>query len=139
MRGRLAGLLALIALAAPTAGLAGPVGLWATPKYHGRVEVYACGASLCGRIVDGDPIRADPNQRDIRNKDPSLRGRLVKGLVVFQGYAGGPGEWRGGPFYDPQTGDRSITGNMVLQGEDVLVVRGCIGPFCRSERWKRVR
>lgn len=138
------GLVAALALAAgstgaATAGSVDAVGLWATPKYNGQVQVYRCGGGLCGRIVDGDPIRADPGQRDIRNRNAALRGRPVKGLVVFQGYVGGPPEWKGGPFYDPQTGDLSATGSLKLVGDGELVVKGCLGPLCRSERWRRIR
>lgn len=140
MRGRVLGLIAAIGLTlAASVAAAEPVGLWATPNHNGRVQVYACGAALCGKIVDGDPLRADPNQKDIYNKDPALRGRPVKGLVVFSGYAGGPREWKGGPFYDPQKGDRSRTGMVTLVSDNELVVKGCIGPLCRSERWKRVK
>ena len=73
------------------------------------------------------------------NKDLALRGRPVKGLVVFSGWTGGPAEWKGGPIYDPQSGDRSKTGSLKLVGDNELVVKGCIGPLCRSEHWKRVK
>lgn len=139
MRAAWLSLAGLLLVGAASANEPGPVGVWATEKYNGRAQVYACGAGLCGKILDGDPLRANPDQRDIYNKDPALRTRKVKGMVVFQGYAGGPPEWRGGPFYDPQTGDRSRTGTLKMAGPNTLIVKGCIGPLCRSERWTRVR
>lgn len=116
-----------------------PTGVWATARNNGRIEVYVCGSGLCGRILDGDQLRANPGQKDVLNKDQALRSRPVKGLVVFSGYTGGPAEWKGGPVYDPQSGDRSRSGSLKLVGDNELVVKGCIGPLCRTERWKRVK
>ena len=79
-------------------------GVWATGSQRGRVEVYRCGSSLCGKVIDAASLRANPDRRDVNNPEASLRDRRLKGLVVLQGFEGGPREWKGGPVYDPETG-----------------------------------
>jgi uncharacterized protein (DUF2147 family) len=139
MNRTLAGLALGLALIAGPALAADPVGMWAAKTDNGRVQIYRCGAGLCGKAVDSDHLRANPAQKDQMNKDKALRGRLIKGLVLFEGYAGGPLEWKGGPIYDPKTGDRSSSGVLKMVDDDTLVLKGCLGPLCRSERWTRVR
>ena len=80
-------------------------GLWSTGSQGGRVELYRCGAAICGKVDDAAPLRANPDQRDVKNPDRKLRERRLKGLVVLRGFAGGPREWTGGPLYDPETGE----------------------------------
>jgi uncharacterized protein (DUF2147 family) len=113
-------------------------GLWATPSDNGKVQVYRCGEGLCGKLIDADQIRANPGQTDHYNKDASQRGRKVKGLVLFEGYAGGPAEWKGGRIYDPKTGDTGRSGKIRLISDKTLEVKGCLGPICRTQHWKRV-
>ncbi|MBV8798813.1 MAG: DUF2147 domain-containing protein [Alphaproteobacteria bacterium] len=114
-------------------------GLWDTQKNHGRVLIEHCGSEICGRVLDGDQLRADADQRDVHNPDPAKRGRRVKGLWILHGYSGGPREWREGTIYDPQTGDESERSTLTLISEGVLKVRGCRLLFCRSETWTRER
>ena len=58
------------ALASPALA-ADPTGLWQTPTNGGQVRIARCGQALCGTLITSDHIRADPNQRDARNKDES--------------------------------------------------------------------
>jgi uncharacterized protein (DUF2147 family) len=113
-------------------------GLWATPKNHGRVRVEPCGPSVCGRILDGDQIRANPAQADALNPDPALRERSVKGLLILEGYRGGPTQWSGGRVYDPQTGDSSSDSTVELVAPGTLKVRGCRWLLCRTEIWTKI-
>ena len=122
---------------ATTAMAADVTGLWATESDHGRVQIYKCGEALCGKLVDADQIRANPEQTDFYNKNASERGRKVKGLVLFSGYRGGPDEWKGGKIYDPKTGDTGHTGKIKLLSSDRLEVKGCLGPICRTQHWTR--
>jgi uncharacterized protein (DUF2147 family) len=114
-------------------------GLWATGSQEGRVQIYRCGAALCGRVVDAAAIRANPDQRDLRNSDPALRTRRLKGLVVLAGFTGGPAAWKGGPVYDPETGDGAATGYLTLRADGRLELKGCVAIFCRTKVWTRVR
>jgi uncharacterized protein (DUF2147 family) len=130
--------IAIIALPS-VAAASGVFGMWATEKNNGRVLIEQCGPALCGRIVDGNQLRANPAQPDVNNPDPAKRARHVKGLLILEGYDGGPSEWRGGRVYDPQTGDETDNSTLTLVSPDTLKVEGCRLVLCRSETWTRVR
>jgi uncharacterized protein (DUF2147 family) len=126
-------------LTTATGALAADVtGLWATDSDNGRVQIYKCGEGICGKVVDADQLRANPNQTDAYNKIKAQRTRKVKGLVLFSGYTGGPTEWKGGAIYDPKSGDTGRNGKLKLNG-DKLEVKGCLGPICRTKHWTRVK
>ncbi len=114
------------------------MGLWATQKNHGQTLIERCGDAVCGKVVDGDQLRANPGQTDVKNPDPASRTRRVKGLYILQGYRGGPQRWEGGTVYDPQTGDSSNDSTLELIDPNTLKVKGCKLFFCRSEMWTRV-
>ena len=130
-----AGLLCSAAIAA-----AAPVtGSWKTPVKNAVIQVYDCGSDLCGRVVDSDDLRADPEMRDLHNKDAAVQSRRIKGLVMMTGFKGGPTDWNGGTLYDPASGN-TYHGSIMLTGADTLSLKGCIfGPLCRSQTWTRVR
>ncbi len=138
-RGLVATMLVFAASAPSPAAARSAVGLWATPTQNGRVEIYRCGDALCGRVVDAARLRADPDLRDIHNADPRLRGRRLKGLVVLSEFRGGPAQWKGGPVYDPETGDEARQGYMKLLADDRLEVKGCVAFLCRTKIWTRMR
>ncbi len=126
------------ALAMPAATFAADItGVWATGTEGGRVEIYRCGKALCGRIVDASRLRANPNLRDVRNSDPVLRQRKLKGLVVLNGFTGGPREWKGGPVYDPESGDGAPKGQLKLLPNGKLELKGCVAFFCRTKIWSK--
>lgn len=132
--------LMLAAGAASSSGAAGagsPVGVWLTPDDHGQIEVYPCGSRLCGRILTSDKLRANPGLKDEANKNPALRGRPLKGLVIMTGFAGGPARWTGGAIYRPQDGG-TYQGTMDLVGAGALKLKGCVvAPLCQTQEWKR--
>ena len=136
---------ARIAMAVALATVAAPAcaneitGLWATGSAGGKVEIYRCGGALCGRIVDASRLRANPDLRDVRNGDPALRTRRLRGLIVLQGFTGGPREWRGGPVYDPESGDGARRGFLKLLPDSTLELKGCVAMFCRTKLWTRIR
>src|SRR3546814_4772297 len=103
--------------AAALQGGGGITGVWATGSQGGQVEIYRCGTVLCGRIIDAAPLRANPDQRDVKNPDRALRDRRLKGLVVLQGFEGGPKEWKGGPVYDPETGEGAAKATLTLRAD----------------------
>ena len=114
-------------------------GLWATDSDNGRVQIYRCGEAICGKLIDADQIRANPDQNDQYNKRKAERSRKVKGLVLFSGYTGGPSEWKGGEIYDPKSGDTGRNGKIKLVSDNALEVKGCLGPICRTKHWTRVK
>lgn len=115
------------------------LGLWSTSSGGGRVEIYRCANALCGRLVDADVLRSNPGATDRNNRDSNLRTRRLKGLVVLQGFTGGPTAWSGGPLYDPQSGDGARSGTLKLRPDGVLEVAGCVLFVCRTKQWRRVR
>jgi uncharacterized protein (DUF2147 family) len=141
-------LLATVAVAAASIAMAvtapkgdsAIIGVWATGSQGGRVELYPCGAAVCGKVADAAPLRADPDHRDTKNPDRKLRDRRLKGLVVLHAFQGGPIRWSGGPLYDPETGDGAPTGTLTLRGDGKLEVKGCKAAiFCRTKVWTRAR
>jgi uncharacterized protein (DUF2147 family) len=114
------------------------MGIWATPKHNGKVAVESCGNAICGRVIDGDRLRINPNQTDVLNPDESKRSRHVMGLHILEGYSGGPTKWTGGTVYDPQTGDSTNDSTLTLKAPNTLVVKGCRLVFCRSETWTKI-
>ena len=112
-------------------------GVWNTGSEGGKVQIYRCGEALCGKIVDAARLRKDPDLRDVRNSNPKLRNRKLKGLVVLKNFTGGPTEWSGGPVYDPETGDGASSGKLKLRADGKLEVKGCVMMFCRTKVWTR--
>ncbi len=124
--------------AAPAfASAADITGIWATGSEGGRVEIYRCGVALCGRVVDAARLRGNPDLRDVRNSDATLRGRRIKGLVVLKDFSGGPVEWKGGPVYDPETGDGASRGYLRLLANGKLELKGCVAFICRTKIWTK--
>lgn len=135
-----AALLAAAPAAASSQDASAPlIGRWKTERQNGVVEIHRCGDALCGRVLDGGPLRANPDQRDIRNSNPALRTRKVMGLRVLEDLKGGPTEWKGGPVYDPDSGDRGSSSRISLVSKDVIKLKGCLGPICRTQTWTRAK
>jgi len=133
--------LALCAAAALSSATlaASPVGEWKTPEKNGVVKVSECGDAICGKLIDGDDIKANPAITDMRNQDTSLRTRPLKGLPLFYGVKGGPTEWSGGSVYNPEDG-KTYHGSIKLVDENTLKLTGCVmAPFCKSQTWTRVQ
>lgn len=130
---------ALTLLATPAAGLAGPAdGVWRTQSEGGTVRIGSCGAELCGWLHDTPELKRYPEARDLRNQDPSKRERKIAGLLLLEGFAGGPKQWTGGKIYNPADG-RSYRSELTLADPNTLKVKGCVGPVCRTQTWTRAR
>jgi uncharacterized protein (DUF2147 family) len=115
-------------------------GLWRTPVDGGSViRLAPCGAELCGRIVTSPHIRAVPDQRDIRNRDPAQRDRVLRDLMVMKVRPLEPGKWGQGWIYNPEDGG-TYRGEMILRPDGALRLTGCIvPPFCKTQTWRRVQ
>jgi uncharacterized protein (DUF2147 family) len=134
----LAPMLALGLAAATPALAAEPVtGRWVTAEKDGVVLIAPCGKALCGtldKFLVPPPGGAD--QRDINNPDPAQRKRRLLGLPILTSFTAEKDQWRG-KIYDPKSGKtyRSI---LRRTGPNVLEVKGCIGPFCQTQVWRKV-
>jgi len=136
--------LALVAatmVAAPVSA-AGPdtvLGKWRTPSRHGVVQIDRCGASVCGRLVESDNIRSNPDLRDVNNKDTAKRGRRLKDLQILGGFTRSKDGWGGGTIYNPEDGG-TYKATITPAGSDTLKLKGCIvWPLCKTQTWTRLR
>ena len=103
------------------------VGLWDTGE--SRVEIYACGELMCGRISELDePLDEDGNEKlDKENPDPALRSRPIIGMDLIAGFSRkSETKWEGGTIYDPRDG-KTYKCVMKLQRNGTLKVRGYVG------------
>ncbi len=113
------------------------LGRWMTESDGGVVEIYRCGQALCGRVVTSNRLRADPDARDTKNRNPRLRGRRMAGTDLLSGLTPDGRGWRG-RLYNPEDGE-TYSGTMRLDGRGGLKVQGCVlYVLCRSQRWTRV-
>lgn len=128
--------LAALFLAAPLAAAQPVDGKWITAERDAVITVGDCGSTKCGRIsrfLVPPPQGAD--QRDVNNRDPAKRSRKLLGMPVLSGFREEDDLWRG-QIYDPKSGKtyRSVIRRI---NATTLEVKGCIGPFCQTQIWKR--
>lgn len=131
--------LASVAVLAATPALAAPspvTGRWLTVDGKAIVEIGTCGRSLCGRIARVLKPRPGGPAIDANNPNAALRRRPIEGLTILSGFAAKGDRWAG-RIYDPESG-RTYRSELRADG-DTLSVKGCFGPFCRTQAWTRVR
>ena len=125
----------LLAFGTPANAAAPVSGMWLTEGGKALVEVGPCGAVICGRIVRVlTPTDGTPTDRS--NPDPKLRARPLAGLTILSGFADAGTVWKG-RIYDPESG-RSYRSELERRG-GTLRVKGCLGPFCRTQVWRTAR
>lgn len=114
-----------------------PIGVWKTPVDEGLIRIERCGADICGRPAGSARLRTTPDQRDVMNKDPALRGRLIKDILIFKLRPTGPGHWGKGTIYNPNDGG-TYSAEITLAGPAQLRLKGCVAPLlCQTQTWKR--
>jgi uncharacterized protein (DUF2147 family) len=128
---------ALFAAASPALASEPVTGRWVTAEKDGVILIAPCGKSLCGTI---DRFLVPPpqglDQRDINNPDAKLRTRKLLGMPILSGFTADGEVWRG-KIYDPKNG-KSYRSIIRRKGPNVLEVKGCIGPFCQTQVWKKL-
>lgn len=132
---RLLAFLALIT-ANPLVAAEPVTGRWVTAEKDAVIAIAPCGAKLCGRIAQFlVPPPQGLDQRDVNNRDATKRSRKLLGMAVLSGFSEDADLWRG-QIYDPKSGKtyRSI---IRRKSATVLEVKGCIGPFCQTQVWRR--
>src|ERR1700750_3063103 len=113
------------------------IGRGRTEVRHGIVEISRCGPSLCGKLVDSDGLKANPNLLDTKNKDLKLRGRRLMGLQMLQGFTWKDGEWSGGTIYNGEDGG-TYKATVTPVSNTQLKLKGCIvWPLCQTQTWTR--
>ena len=130
-------LFAGLALAPLPARAAEPVaGRWVTAEKDGVVLVAPCGKAICGTLERFlVPPPEGEGQRDVNNPDARLRNRKLLGLPILTGFVADGDIWRG-QIYDPKSG-KTYRSVIRRKGPNVLEVKGCIGPFCQTQLWRK--
>ena len=113
-------------------------GRWITEDRDAVIEIKQCGATTSGRIARFLVTPPDGlDQRDINNPNTRLRQRKLLGLPILTQFKEEETLWRG-QIYDPNTG-KSYRSVIRRKGPNVLEVKGCIGPFCQTQVWRKAR
>lgn len=127
--------LTVLALLMPaSASAAAPIaGRYLTQDKQAVIEVGPCGAKMCGRIARILAAQPKGPPRDQYNPDPKLRGRPILGMIVLTGFTDGGAQWNG-QVYDPNKG-KTYRSVLSRKPDGTLAMKGCIGPFCRTQVW----
>lgn len=100
-------------------------GDWATPGLGAVVRLAPCREDqqrLCGRLIWAwDPARVQ-------------RGAI--GAEMLRNFNWSGEAWTGGEVFNPEDG-RTYSGSIRPEG-DILRLRGCAGPFCQTQTWRRL-
>jgi len=111
-------------------------GDWITQDEDAKIQIQDCGdGTPCGTLIWVDPS-APGGGLDAENPEPTLRTRPLVGLEIIWGYEKRGERWRSGRIYNPQDG-KTFRSSLHLRSEDKLIVKGCLGPICRSNTWTR--
>lgn len=65
-----------------------------------------------------------------------LKNQPVVGLRIMKGFKENDGEWNDGSILDPGNG-MTYSAKFWLKNENTLIIRGYLGPFFRTQEWKR--
>lgn len=133
-----AAVLALAAgLAVPAWAAADPItGRWVTQEKDAVVAIARCGKTLCGRIERFLILPPGGNdQRDENNPDPAKRNRKLLGSAILTGLMADGNVWHG-QVYDPKVG-KTYTAKVRRKPDGTLEMKGCVGPFCQAQVWRK--
>ena len=127
----------LLALSASPAFAADSItGRWVTEDKDAVVSIGKCGATTCGRIARFLVAPPDgPDQRDVNNPNPKLKKRKLLGLPILTNFKEEATLWRG-QIYDPNSG-KTYRSVVRRKNATTLEVKGCIGPFCQTQIWRK--
>jgi len=126
------------------AASADPTGYWMKPdaERESKIQVFKCGPGkrlLCAKIAwlkDPHDSKGQP-LHDIRNENPSMRGREIVGLTIFNGMApSAPSTWTG-QIYNPEDG-HTYSATLTVQSRKQILLRGCKAwLLCGEKQWLR--
>lgn len=113
--------IALTAMASTAS--ADPKGNWLVQDKRAVIQVMPCGAALCGWTLNTVNV---PGQK-----------MRVERVTILQNMAPAGDKWKGRAF-NPQD-NQSYEAEMALQGDNILLVKGCGMGFCKQEVWTRTK
>jgi uncharacterized protein (DUF2147 family) len=113
------------------------LGEWLTEDKKGHVRITKQNDGTYVGVLTWAAAGAPP--KDINNKDPKLRERLMLGIVLMWHLRYDDGEYVDGYIYDPENGD-TYTMKADLVSPDSLKLRGYVGVplFGQSQTWSRL-
>jgi len=113
-------------------------GHWRTVRHNAEVNITDCGdGSPCGYLIAVSEDVSGGETRDVRNGNRNLRARPLNGLPILWGYSAGKNCWENGRLYNPETG-QTFRSSIHPISKNELQVKGCLGPFCRQQIWRRI-
>jgi uncharacterized protein (DUF2147 family) len=118
------------------------VGTWKTIDEETRqaksyIEIYEKAGKLEGKIVK--LLLVPPEKKCGRCPGPR-KGQPLMGMVLLEGMYLQDGYYQGGQILDPDKGKFYSCKMWLKEGDpNVLVMRGSLGPFYRTQYWYRVR
>ena len=125
----------LLAAAAPDTPL---TGRWEIQGSRTVFQFEPCEHATCAVMESSGRIIRDPDVRDVRNPDPHLRDRPLKGMKALTGLVeAGPRTWKG-RLYSPGPG---LTYDVTVTevDADTLTAHGCLTPLlCQTDTLKRL-
>ena len=125
-------------IAASSASAVAPpsiTGRWATDDGKAIVDIYACGAKLCGKVHKLLIKQPAGGQRDERNPDKAKRTRHVSGLQIYWDLAADGNAWKG-QGYSPEDG-RYYKAHLTPKGNK-MSMKGCVSVFCKTVTWTKM-
>ena len=121
---------AALALSAAAAFADDALGDWRTqPDDNGNfgvVRLAPCSGKICGTLMSSYDSAGKP-----------FASERAGTTIVKDMSPNGGGAYSGGTIYAPDR-DKTYRSKMQLNG-NTLTVSGCVGPFCRSQTWTRVK
>ncbi|MEL7198078.1 MAG: DUF2147 domain-containing protein [Pseudomonadota bacterium] len=113
-------------------------GRWVTQDKDAVVVISKCGATTCGKIARFLITPPDGlDQRDINNPDAKKKKRKLLGLPILTRFKEESDLWRG-QIYDPNSG-KTYRSVVRRKSPTTLEVKGCIGPFCQTQIWRKAK
>jgi len=135
--------LSVIALSFPAWAQMTPVGTWnsiddKTGQPKAEIRIVDNAGALSGRIEK--TLRPDAKPTCTECTD-DRKDQPIIGLEIIRGgkHAEGGDVWEGGKILDPENGKEYRATFTPIEGGKELQVRGFIGPFFRTQVWKRVQ
>lgn len=127
-----------LALAVPASAAEPILGRWVTAEKNAVVAIAKCGNALCGKIEKFLILPpGGNNQRDVNNPEPGKRNRKLLGTAILTGLVASGDAWHG-QIYDPNVG-KTYKAEVRRKADGSLEVKGCLGPFCQSQVWKKAK
>ncbi len=112
-----------------------------TKTQKSQVEIYKTDGKYFAKITDlyNLPDNTKPENALCVECKGDKKNKPIIGMNVIEDLVKQGNEYKDGKITDPQNGktyDCSV--RLDPKDSDILIVKGSIGPFSRSQRWKRV-